>query len=126
MRLADLPVRTVTRGVLFAAKPSGGREIFRATPEIMADVRALAAFKRLETPKQIKDRFGVYVSTSLEDLRNPKRCPFLTAAQRREILALYDAWREANAITPGDGEVCRKHNIGQDTLRRLVAEEMRK
>lgn len=122
MRLADLPVRTICNGVSFSSKPhTGGQRIAPPTEELMADIRKLAAFLKLPTPKQLKDTYGLSYHGTLEEARTPRRFPSLSPEKRREMLEQYDLWKTTKAQTLSYQDIRKKHKVTHDTVMKLVA-----
>lgn len=122
MRLEDLPVRIIRNGVSFNTEPHyGGRRTPPPTDELMADVRKLAAFLKLPTPKQLKDIYGLSYHGTLEEARTPRRFPSLSPEKRREMMARYDAWKATKAATPSYTDIRVKHHVTHDTIMKLLA-----
>ena len=124
MKIADLPVRDVFLGVTFKSQAhAGGRRLPPPSDALMADVRKLAALKRLPTPAELKRKYNLTVP-GLGVLRDENRMPQLKDSVRKEVLKQYDAWLELKKITPTWYAVAEKHNVTHDTLMKLVAKEL--
>lgn len=122
MKLAELEPRIVRKGIAHLGGKEGQKQPTRPTPELMAEIRKIAAALAMEGPEKLRAKYKLKSDVSIAMIEAGYIPKCLRPDFVEPLLRDYRAWRDAMNAAPSRRELCSRFHIGSTLLDELIRE----